>query len=122
MPCLLLFAALFSGVDHLEYICVMTRKVCLKVLGYSVHAIWTPKSAKKVITESSSESHRSYYGRELSSTLPPQPNLHKYFWWANLVMSRNNRQAILHLSVVNSKKGPDLSEPKSAAKQLRLEN
>ena len=29
---------------------------------------------------------------------------------------------ILHLSVVNSKKGPDLSEPKWPAKQLRLEN
>ena len=51
MPCLLLFAVLFSGVDYLEYIRVMTRKVCLKVLDYSVHAIWTPKSAKKVITE-----------------------------------------------------------------------
>ena len=100
----------------------MTRKVCLKVFGYSVHAIWTPKSAKKVITESSSESHSLYYGRELSSSLPPQPNLNKYFWWAKLVMNRNNRQAILHLSVVNSKKGLDLSEPKWPAKQLRLEN
>ena len=79
MLCLLLFAVLFSGVDYLDYIRVMTRKVCLKVLGYSVHAIWTPKSAKKVITESSSESHRSYCGCELSCSLAPQPNLHKYF-------------------------------------------
>ena len=48
-----------NACPYLENIRIVTRRVCFKVLGYSRHAIWTPKSAQKVITENSSTTLRS---------------------------------------------------------------
>ena len=44
----------------LENIRIMTKKVILKMLGYSRYTIWTPKSAKKVIAENSFATPQSY--------------------------------------------------------------
>ena len=43
----------------------MSRKVSLKVLGYSRYAIWTPKSAKIQLPKI----HPQHLERELSSTI-----------------------------------------------------
>ena len=58
-----------NACPYLENIRIVTRRVYFKVLGYSRHAIWTLKSAKKVITENSSATPRSFCGREVSSSL-----------------------------------------------------
>ena len=56
------------------------KKGLLKVLGYSRHEIWTLKSAKKVITENSSATLRSFCGREVSSSRQRVKYGLDYFW------------------------------------------
>ena len=79
-----------NACPHLENIRIMTRRVCLKVLGYSRHAIWMPKSAKKSLLKI----HPQHLDRSVGAKSvlllqliitrrisdPLQPHLHKFFW------------------------------------------
>ena len=58
-----------NACPYLENIRIVTRRVYFKVLGYSRHAIWMLKSAKKVIIENSSATPRLFCGRKVSSSL-----------------------------------------------------